>query len=241
MTGQKPKTRGVADIVFLLDATASMTPCLEALKENVGVFIDSLAAGDPNNASPVKDWRAKVIGFRDFQHYPEHAWEEHPFSRDPEALKAHLASLEPVGSLDEPESLLDALYRVATMAASEQGAQADDPDRWRYRSEAARVVVVFTDASYHETMSIPEAQGGSVDDVINAVVTNRVILSLFAPDLACHERLSMADRCEWEVIDYPGLSPQEALAKFTSDQENFRNTLRQLAASVSKSAETLAL
>jgi hypothetical protein len=37
------------------------------------------------------------------------------------------------------------------------------------------------------------------------------------------------------------MNPQEALVKFTTDQANFKNTLRQLAASVSKSAETVAL
>ena len=35
--------------------------------------------------------------------------------------------------------------------------------------------------------------------------------------------------------------PQEALQKFTSDPANFRTTLKQLAASVSRSAETVAL
>ena len=34
---------------------------------------------------------------------------------------------------------------------------------------------------------------------------------------------------------------QEALQRFTADQANFRTTLRQLAASVSKSAETVQL
>jgi hypothetical protein len=43
------------------------------------------------------------------------------------------------------------------------------------------------------------------------------------------------------VVEYEGLSPQEALKKFTSDPASFRTTLKQLAASVSRSAETVAL
>jgi hypothetical protein len=39
-------------------------------------------------------------------------------------------------------------------------------------------------------------------------------------------------------FDQGGKNPQTALAEFTSDQESFRNTLKQLAKSVSKSAET---
>ena len=43
MTDQpQSKAKGVVDIVFLLDATGSMGPCIAALKTNIGLFIDSL-------------------------------------------------------------------------------------------------------------------------------------------------------------------------------------------------------
>jgi hypothetical protein len=100
---------------------------------------------------------------------------------------------------------------------------------------------VFTDASFKETMSLPEAKGGSLQDVANIVMANRIILSLFAPNFEGYDRLSQIDKSEWEVVEYEGLNPQEALKKFTSDPVNFRNTLKQLAASVSRSAETVAL
>ena len=69
------------------------------------------------------------------------------------------------------------------MEASPKGAQSEDASKWRYRSDAARVVVVFTDASFKETMSIPEAKGGALQDVANVVMANRIILSLFRPEL----------------------------------------------------------
>ena len=51
--------------------------------------------------------------------------------------------------------------------------------------------------------------------------------------------MSQPDRTvEWEVVEYEGLTPQQALQKYTPTRPNFRNTLKQLAASVSKSAET---
>ena len=236
----RAKTRGVADIVFLIDVSGSMAPCIDALRKNIEVFIDSLSAGDANNAAPVKDWRGRVIGYRDAEH--DRDWfQDHPFVRDGVALKAQLANLRAEGGGDEPESLLDALYKVATMEATAKGAQSEDPGRWRYRSEAARVVVVFTDASFKETLVVPEAKGGSLQDVANVVMANRIILSLFAPNFEGYDRLSQIDKSEWEVVEYEGLSPQEALQKFTSDPVNFRTTLKQLAASVSKSAETVAL
>ena len=240
----RPKTKGVADIVFLIDVSGSMAPVIDALRANIETFIDSLSKGDANNAPAVKDWRGKVVGYRDIEHATAEGlpWiEDNPFVRDAVALKAQLASLRAAGGGDEPESLLDALYKVATMEASSKGAQGEEPNKWRYRSEAARVVVVFTDASFKETMSLPEAKGGSLQDVANVVMGNRIILSLFAPNFEGYDRLSQIDKSEWEVVEYEGLSPQEALQKFTADPAHFRTTLKQLAASVSKSAETIAL
>ncbi|HEU4557125.1 MAG TPA: vWA domain-containing protein [Longimicrobium sp.] len=238
---QPTKTRGVADIVFLIDVSGSMEPAIDALKANIGTFVESLSKGDANNAAPVRDWRAKAVGYRDFEDPDAEPFIDNPFVSDVESLRAQLAGLRAEGGGDEPESLLDALFRISNMGQTEKGAQSLDPVKWRYRSDAARVVVVFTDASFKPAMTIPEAKGGGVQDVTNAVINNRVILSLFAPDMPGYDELSQIDKSEWEAISYPGLNPQEALVKFTSDQANFKNTLRQLAASVSKSAETIAL
>ena len=240
----RAKTKGVADIVFVIDVSGSMAPCIDALRRNIEVFVDSLSRGDANNAAPVKDWRAKVVGYRDFETAESEGlpWiMDHPFVRDAGTLKAQLATLQAAGGGDEPESLLDALYKVATMEAIPKGSQAVEAGKWRYRSDAARVVIVFTDASFKETMSIPEAKGGSLQDVANVVMANRIILSLFAPNFEGYDRLSQIDKSEWEVVEFEGLNPQEALQKFTSDPANFRTTLKQLAASVSRSAETVAL
>ncbi len=240
----RAKTKGVADVVFLIDVSGSMAPIIDALRKNIEAFVDSLSSGDANNAAPVRDWRGKVVGYRDIEAAQSEGlewYEDHPFVRDTVALKAQLAALRAQGGGDEPESLLDALYKVATMEASPKGAQSEEASKWRYRSDAARVVVVFTDASFKETMSIPEAKGGALQDVANIVMANRIILSLFAPNFEGYDRLSQIDKSEWEVVEYEGLNPQEALQKFTSDPANFRTTLKQLAASVSRSAETVAL
>ena len=240
----RAKTKGVADIVFVVDISGSMAPCIDALRKNIEAFIESLSHGDGNNVAAVRDWRGKVVGYRDIESAESEGlpWVvDNSFVRDVNALKAQLAGLKAEGGGDEPESLLDTLYKVATMQASPKGAQTEDPEKWRYRSDAARVVIVFTDASFKESMSLPEAKGGSLQDVANVVMANRIILSLFAPNFDGYDRLSQIDKSEWEPVEFDGLSPQEALKKFTSDPVNFRNTLKQLAASVSRSAETLAL
>ena len=240
----RAKTKGVADLVFVVDVTGSMAPCIDALRKNIETFIDSLSKGDGNSAAPVRDWRGKVVGYRDIESEAKDGvpwFVDQPFVRDVGALKAQLAGLKAEGGGDEPESLLDALFKVASMPAIPKGSQAEDPTKWRYRSDAARVVIVFTDASFKETMSLPEAKGGSLQDVANVVMANRIILSLFAPNFEGYDRLSQIDKSEWEVVEFEGLTPQQALEKFTSDPVNFKTTLQQLAASVSRSAETVAL
>ncbi len=240
----RAKTKGVADLVFVVDVSGSMAPCIDALRKNIEAFIDSLSRGDGNNVAPVRDWRAKVVGYRDIESAESEGlpWiVENPFVRDVAVLKSQLAALKAEGGGDEPESLLDTLFKVASMPAIPKGSQGEDPEKWRYRSDAARVVIVFTDASFKETMSLPEAKGGSLQDVANVVMANRIILSLFAPNFEGYDRLSQIDKSEWESVEFEGLSPQEALQKFTADPVNFRNTLKQLAASVSRSAETVAL
>lgn len=63
----RAKTKGVADLVFLVDVSGTMATCIDALRKNIEAFIDSLSHGDANNAAPVKDWRAKVVGYRDIE------------------------------------------------------------------------------------------------------------------------------------------------------------------------------
>ena len=92
MDQQQTKTRGVADIVFLIDVSGSMAPAIDALKANIGTFVESLSKGEGNNISPVRDWRAKAVGYRDFEHDPQ-AFIDNPFVSDVEALRGQLAGL----------------------------------------------------------------------------------------------------------------------------------------------------
>ena len=45
----KPSTKGVVDVVFCLDASGSMEPCIDGVRRNVGAFIDGLG-GDRNRS-----------------------------------------------------------------------------------------------------------------------------------------------------------------------------------------------
>ena len=109
---QQPKVKGVADIVFLLDATGSMAPCIGAVKDNIAGFVRQLTDGTAN--AFIKDWRTKIVGYRDWTCDRE-PYVDNPFVNSVAALEAQLAALKDTGGGDEPESLLEALYRLANM------------------------------------------------------------------------------------------------------------------------------
>jgi hypothetical protein len=234
---QTDKVKGVVDIVFLVDKTGSMQPCLDALQANIGMFVNYLANGSANAPSPVKDWRIMVAGYGDFDADGQNWWASSPFSADVPTIQKNLSELKAAGGGDEPESLLDGLYRIAVMGNTEKGAEVD-PGKWRYRSAAARVVVFFTDATFKARMSIPEAVGGTLGDVTTTIQAQRIILCGFCPDAPCYAEMGEIDKSELEFIG-PLNGATKAMATFTSDQNNFKRTLEALAKSVSKSVETI--
>lgn len=232
------KIQGVADIVFLIDATGSMQPSINDIKANIKAFFRTLQTPDANGAPCVKDWRARVIGYRDAEHDRE--WlVKNPFVRDVAQVEAQLDALEAKEGGDEPESLLDALYLVAKCGSTDKGAQEQDPEKWRYVSEAARCVVIFTDASYKPKTSIPEAAGLSFEDIKNFIDAEHLRISIYAPQMSCHDDLGSIDAVEYMPIDCDPSKPGDAVAKlreFTADTANFRKTMEQIARSVSASA-----
>ena len=226
------KVRGVVDLVLLLDATGSMGKCIDAVKNNIRAFFRTMTS-EEGNGSPVKDWRAKVVGFRDYlEDGPERWLIDNPFTRDVSELENQLTAIRADGGGDIPESLLDALYKIMTMGETDIQ-QEPDPSKWRPKRAAARVIVIFTDAPYKTPMSIPEAAGLDVEAIFNEIEQKRIILSIFAPDDECYYTLSEAPRSEYMK------AKGDALDSLTSDPAAFSKLMKQLAKSVSQSATVI--
>lgn len=226
------KARGVCDIVFLIDATGSMQPCIDDIKNNIKLFFRSLE--DPWSAdcgAPVKDWRARVIGYRDPAADGADWYVSNPFVTDVASVEAQLDALQAYGGGDEPEGLLDALYRVSSWDETEKGAQEIDAEKWRYKYDAARCVAIFTDAPYSETTTLPEAPGLPLEDIRKKVVAARLRISLFAPQMDCYDDLEDIERLEYNGFAFDSSIPGDAVQKLrdlTADIANFQTTLRQL-------------
>jgi len=230
------KTKGIVDIVFLLDVSGSMQPSINALRDNINSFVDSLATPDANGGSPVKDWRIKVSGYRDSMADGQQWWVDFPFATSIAEVKSSLASLEAKGGGDEPESLIDALFKISTMPSTER-MDAPNPNMWRHRHSAARVVIFFTDATYHPKVSIPEAKGATVDDVGREIQNARIILVGYCPEHDCYQDLAAVDR---SILEFVGdmSNAVQAMVEYTSDPNHFRQALAALAKTVSQSADT---
>ena len=223
--------KGIPDIVFLLDASGSMNECIQAVTQNISTFVDTLSASDANGGVLIKDWRIRVLAYRDRLADGSYWFIDNPFTSDIAEVKSQLAAIEAKGGGDEPESLLDAMYSLAQWSAAEKGATAS-PTGWRHRHDAARVVVIFTDASCHPTFKTTTGTDGSVDDLIQAYHANKLKVVMYAPEATLYADLAAMNGMEWEPVGKLGEDPQKALRDYTSNTDNFRKVMEALAKSI---------
>jgi hypothetical protein len=245
----RTSTRGVADIVFLIDATGSMMPCIRAVRESVAAFVDGIQQLGATGSPLVRDWRARVVGYRDRPDCEDDWLVEFPFVQSVEQLKVQLSDLSAHGGGTEPESLLDALYHLASLPP-EDPSVVTGARGWRPRREAHRFIVVFTDATFHPTFrrsTSSSASDGQLEDVVERVHESGIWLHIFAPEFECYRPLSEIDRCKWKriplkVVDDPefhfGAIGAYALKQFVKDKAQFDLVLRQLGGSISQSTNT---
>lgn len=128
------------DIVLCVDATASMGPTLDNVKDSALSFPNRLAQEMTAKGRGISSLRLKVIAFRDYGDRADDAMSESPFFRVPADLdqfEKTVRALRPEGGGDDPESGLEALA-LALGSDWETGL-----DRRRH------VVVMFTDAPAH--------------------------------------------------------------------------------------------
>lgn len=225
---QLPKIKGIADIVFLLDATGSMGPCINAVKQNIKTFVQTFTTPTPNGAAVVKDWRAKVVGYRDLDYTDVPAMVDNSFVSSVSELESQLDALTADGGGDEPETLLEALYMLANMPATNPD-EPPRPDAWRPVSAARRFVIVFTDAPFKEPLRAPK--GAQIDDVILNLMTAKIVLHMFAPaTLSRFGTLEEVDKALWHKVPVnPGENAQKALEDYTADQSKFEKIIQMLA------------
>ncbi len=243
-------TKRVVDLVFLVDVTGSMRPCIDGLKESIDKFFKHLTNEDENKLA-IRDWRAKVVGYRDVAYDKENWIENNPFVTSADEIHSQLTKLTAKGGGDEPESLLDALFTVADM--EESGLQEEvDSFKWRPRNSAARAIVVFTDATYHKETQLDKYPECGYEDVARKFQEKRIILQIVTPYNPqdshvsheefeeCYSQLSEIDKAEYLPLTDANGEPF-SFAEISSHMEVFQKFIEQLARTLSSSVDPIIL
>lgn len=189
--------RNCADIVFCIDASGSMKPCLEAVCKNVA----SLVSGLKNDGQIEWDVRFDFLAFSDssdevhryiftktsntpgISYLYKERDESKFFTRDLQEFKKRLSSL----GVDGEEAQLIALDTAL-----------DFP--WRNSSECHRVVILLTDEAIETGVSIEE-QKKTIPELIKKIAEKRIKLFIVAPESEAFYELAEVDQCEYTPLD----------------------------------------
>jgi hypothetical protein len=188
-------TKGTADVVFCLDASASMGPCIEGVKSHIAGFVDGLKGGGQQSWDLRLDyvahwaWPGRESLHMESLHEPnlinalyQTSSEARLFTSDIEEFKRGLNGVE----LGGDEASLVALDSCL-----------DFP--WRPAGECHRVVIFMTD---EPTSGGDQAgrQQSQLAALMQKIMDLRVMLFVVGPECPVYEELSEVDKSEYEVI-----------------------------------------
>lgn len=128
------------DIVLCIDATGSMQPLIDSVKENALRFYGDVQEALNKKDKLIDKMRVRVIAYRDVFCDGDQAFHESNFFSlpdDAEAFERFVRELSAKGGGDEPESGLEAL------------ALATNSDWTKGGSKQRHIVLLWTDASAH--------------------------------------------------------------------------------------------
>ena len=141
-----------ADVVFVIDATASMQPILDKVKNFSLKLYGDIQRGLWDLNKNINQFRVKVIAFRDYYCDDIYAMQESEFFYLPdeaEHFQKYLAAIQAKGGGDRPESSLEA---IALAMKSD----------WIQEGHSKRhIIAVFTDAPAHP---LEQSRNGTPDN-----------------------------------------------------------------------------
>jgi Mg-chelatase subunit ChlD len=149
------KSKRSADIMFVLDCTGSMKGEIEAIKDTIMDFADTIQSEGIRV-------RVGLVEFRDRLNREEHRvinFDGEPFTANPTLFRSEVAKLQAGGGGDEPESSLDAILLALNQP---------------FTTGANKVIVLVTDAPPH----IPDKDAQSIEQVVQAI-SNAQIQQLY--------------------------------------------------------------
>ena len=254
------------DLVIVIDTTGSMSGCINGLKANLKIFVESLLKGDAQN-DPIDDLRIKLVGFRDDLSDRNYCgwFEETAFSQDVTYLKSQLTNFRlDGGGGNGGESSYDALWYVLKEKAPDrmirQTACIDTPYPFRPKDEAARAIILFTDEpswcptgrfSRRTPTTAIGAEGVTAPDIVRAVEEDGVFLTIITDNylrnwtwgFEQYSRLAYCSsnasyRQQWSEGN-AATNSEYIITSSLSTYASDTTKLRELAAAVSKKVPTV--
>ncbi len=219
------------DIVFCIDGSGSMSPCIDNVKNNALRFRQELVSELLALGNTINALRVKVITFRDYEKDGAESMVESRFfelENDDEQVEYsnYISEITAKGGGDLPENGLEALYLAMK-------------SDWTQGNKDRQVIVLFTDADaleLGERAACADYPADMVDMAgfqetwacVQGRETNLIPrckrLVIFAPTGTKYAELSkMLDRCTFEPVN-----PDTGLADI-----NFSAIIKTVAASVS--------
>ncbi len=213
--------RAFVDVAFVIDVSASMQPCLEAIRNKITKFLGRFFTPDASGNSPS---RFSVCTYRSFNHGESLPLHLAPFTDDIREVSRQLDSMTAhEGAETEARPLLDALYTLLNRGRTPWRAEAED-NKWRHPRDATRGIVIITDAPFHPTLHL--VPGAGLDDVVRNIEQEHVCLGLIAPEMDCYYNLAMADHCVYEPLEvHPGTSAARTLQEFLDNDNDCLESL----------------
>ena len=194
----RPSTKGVVDVVFCLDASASMAPCIDGVRRNIGAFLDGLTGDSSRKIDCRIDFLAhscdpsgSIVRSGSFRRqgvdliaalYGQNPDPSAFFTTDAAEVRAALDEITVVGD----EAMLVALDICL-----------DFP--WRPRAGCHRVVVVLTDEPLEENAEA-QSQKKMIGAVIDKIHALGVMLFLVGPKSAGFNELAEADKSQYQQV-----------------------------------------
>ena len=195
-------TKGVADVVFCLDASDSMTPCIDGVKMHISSFLEGLKSDRQRTWDVRFDFLAHnaargeggAIGMGHYSLYHDvdgnsvisalyHGQRGRFFTTEIDEFKRGLDKVEVLGD-EAPLVALDSCL--------------DFP--WRKADQCHRVVIFMTDEPF-ETSIMPDSEKQVLEELQQKIQDLRVLLFIVAPDSPAYEELAEVDKSEYEAVD----------------------------------------
>jgi len=198
------------DLVFLLDLSGGMAECIDSVKSGCCIMLNELIKARSDQSYPyLTSLRFKVCGYRNHPLNSENWFVDNPFVSDLVAAEAQFSgvNMQAAGGCEEEAgSLLDALFRLSKMEQTEDGVP-ECSSKWRARGRYGRTIFFITNSTFKDPMTIPEAAGGSLPDVKNAIREAKISLCGFCPETDNYCMLGGIGRSQLEFYVSPDTCP----------------------------------